>query len=152
MVTLPFESAEVMGTGIATGVVGRVVASCVFDVTASVELKSSSGSVDVEVFVRYSAVEITSAGDAQLATASQLQTPRPGKKSWIILVPHASSPKATKVQPLGSSIVLTPLVCTPSGMRGCDGYTATAPVGAIEHVGVPLMVVDRVPVHDMPVA
>lgn len=63
--------------------------------------------------------------------------------------PHVSSPKATKVQPFGSSIVLTPVACTASGRSGWDGKTATAPVGALEHVGMPLTVVESVPVHVM---
>lgn len=123
---------------------------CVIDAGASVEGGPSSSSVDVKVFVRYKAVCKASAGETQLADALQLQTPRPGKKLSIelLVAPH-SSDTVTNVQPLGSSIVLTPRVCMPSGRSGCDGKTAAAPVGAIEHVGVPPTVVERVPVHVM---
>ena len=43
--------------------------------------------------------------------------------------------------------MLTFSVWIPSARSGCDGKAATAPVGAIEHVGTPLTVVERVPVH-----
>lgn len=46
-------------------VVSKSAGGCMFDATASVELGPSSGSVDVEVFVRYSAACNTSAGDTQ---------------------------------------------------------------------------------------
>lgn len=128
---------------------GCGTAACALEAGAGVEVGPSSGSVDVEVFVRYRAVCNAPIGPTQSPDGSQFQTPRPGKKFSIRfpVSPHVSSPIATKVQPLGSSIVLTPVACTPSGRSGWDGKTATAPVGAIEHTGVPLKVVERVPVH-----
>ena len=138
-------------TGTAESARGAAAAagSWALDAGAPVEVGPSSGSVDVDVFVRYNAACNTSAGDTHVPPALQFQTPKPGKKSWVKFGAHASSQFAMKVQPLGSSIMLTPVVCTPSGMSGCDGKTAAAPVGAIEHVGVPLTVVERVPVQDM---
>ena len=44
--------------------------------------------------------------------------------------------------------MLIPVACTPS-VGVLEGKTATAPVGATEQVGVPLTVVERVPVHVM---
>ncbi len=128
---------------------GAVFSGCVSG--GCVEVGPSSGSVDVEVFVRYNAVCNAATGPTQSPCGMQFQTPRPGKKFSIRfpVSPHVSSLIGRKVQPLGSSIVLTPVVCTPSGRSGCDGKTATAPVGATEHVGVPLTVVERVPVHVM---
>ena len=125
--------------------------ACLLAVSASFEVCPSSGSVDVEVFVRYNAVGKYTAGASQRPEALQFQTPRPGKRSWIKCPssPQVTSVVGIKVQPLGSSSVSTPLVCTPSGSKGWDGKTATAPVGATEHVGVPLTVVESVPVHVM---
>lgn len=149
MVTLPFESVEVTGTGTATGVVGRLVIGAgkgvmtmlsdagagefettgdmaaawgwnEVDAGACVGVGPSSGSVDVEVSVRYNAACNAAIGPAQRAADSQFQTPRPGKKFLIRfpVSPQVSSLIGTKVQPLGSSIVLTPMVCTPSGRSG----------------------------------
>ena len=199
MVILPLESVEVTGTGIATGLVGRIVggagegvmmvlldagaggfeltgtillagswtagaasiegletgfaAGVVVDVGASsgatesamgagrpfpgrgttgvvsvgaasgrgvVEVGPSSGSVDVEVLVRYNAVCNAPIGPTQSPCDLQFQTPRPGKRFSIILPvsPHVSAPMGRKVQPLGSSIVLTPVACTASGRSG----------------------------------
>ena len=141
--------------GVSAGAVfsGWATGCCVLDAGAGSGggVGPASGSVDVEVFVRYNAVCNAAIGPTQSPDASQFQTPRPGKKFSIRspVSPHVWSPIGTNVQPRGSSIVLTPVACTPSGSRGCDGKTATAPVGAIEHVGVPLTVVERVPVHVM---
>ena len=121
---------------------------CVLDDGAAMEVGPSSGSVDVDVFVRYNAVWINCAGEAHVAIAPHFHTPRPGNISCILMSPPHTSKAGMKVQPLGSSIILTPISCTSSGRRGWDGKAATAPVGAMEHVGVPSMVVDRVPVHD----
>ena len=132
------------------GAAGKAPCGCVLDAGAAMEVGPSSGSVDVDVFVRYNAVRIKEAGEAHSAEASQFHTPRPGKISIIVMLPPQSSKFGTKVQPLGSSIILTPVSCTTSGRTGWEGKAATAPVGAMEHVGVPLMVVDRVPVHDWP--
>ena len=138
--------------GASAGAVFSVCATgdCVLATGAS-EVGASSGSVDVEVFVRYNAVCKTCAGATQVTGNWQFQIPRLGKKLWIrsSTSPHVFPIMGTKVQPLGSSSVLTPSVCTPSGSKGWDGKTSTAPVGAIEHVGVPLTVVERVPVHVM---
>ena len=138
--------------GVSAGAVFSVCATggCVLATGAS-EVGASSGSVDVEVFVRYNAVCKTCAGATQVTVLWQFQIPRLGKKFWIRLSisPQSFPIMGTKVQPLGSSSVLTLLVCTPSGSKGWDGKTSTAPVGAIEHVGVPLTVVERVPVHVM---
>lgn len=101
---------------------GGATGGCVLDASAGVEdeVGPSSGSVDVDVFVRYKAVCMAKAGDTQSPGDSQFQTPRPGKKFSIKspVSPHVSSPIGRKVQPLGSSIVLTPLVCIPSGRSG----------------------------------
>ena len=51
----------------------------------------SSGSVEVDVLVRYSAVFCTSAGDTHVAAASHFQTPKSGNNSWVKFAPHASS-------------------------------------------------------------
>ena len=114
----------------------------------SVKVDVSSGSVDVEVFVRYNAVCRTSAGETQKSVELHFQTPRSWKKKFSISI-HAVSPSAKYVQPLGSSIKLTPLLWTPSGRRGWDGKTSTVPLLAIMHVVLPLTVVERVPVHFM---
>ena len=53
---------------------------CVLDADASIEVGTSSGSVDVEVFVRYNAVFIAIAGATQSPVASQFQMPKPGKR------------------------------------------------------------------------
>ena len=138
--------------GASAGAVFSVCATgdCVLATGAS-EVGASSGSADVEVFVRYNAVCKNCAGPTHSPGMWQFQIPRLGKKFWIrsSTSPHVFSIMGTKVQPLGSSSVLTPLVCTPSGSKGWDGKTSTAPVGAIEHVGVPLTVVEKVPVHVM---
>ena len=82
----------------------------------------SSDSVDVEVFVRYDAVSnanaalVTSSGSPTSAYVGlQFQTPISGKRLWIKptvppqSAPHILSHTAVKVQPLGSSTVLTPV-------------------------------------------
>lgn len=90
---------------------------CVLNAVASVDVGPSSGSVDVEVFVRYNAVcnaaynNVTSRG----ATTLQFQTPKPGKKFLTRLVSLLLSHLAIKVQPRGSSVTSTPSVCTASG-------------------------------------
>ena len=82
----------------------------------SVEVGPSSNSVDVEVFVRYNAVSSADAASTAFSVGSQFQTPRSGKSPSttptvpLQLAPHASPPKLVKVQPLGSSIILTPVV------------------------------------------
>ena len=75
----------------------------------------SSDSVDVEVFVRYNAVSNTDAAAGPIFVGSQFQTPRSGKRLWIKptvppqSAPHIPSHTVVKVQPLGSSTVLTPV-------------------------------------------
>lgn len=90
------------------------------DAVASVGVGPSSGSVDVDVSVRYKAACNAATGPTQSPCDSQFQTPRPGKKFSIMfpVSPHVSSPIGRNVQPLGSSIVLTPAVCIPSGRSG----------------------------------
>ena len=106
------------------------VAGGTFDVPtsvggASVEDDPSSDSVDLDVAVRYSAVSSADAAPTAPSSAdaastaspvgSQFQTPRSGKSPSttpavpVQLAPHASPPKLVKVQPLGSSIMLTPV-------------------------------------------
>lgn len=84
------------------------------------EVGPLSGSVDVEVFVRYNAVCNAAMGPTQSPVGSQFQTPKPGKRFSIMfpVSPQVLAPMAIKVQPLGSSTVLTPVTCTPSGRRG----------------------------------
>ena len=93
---------------------------CVIDAEVSIEVGKPSGSVDVDVVVRYNAVDIAIAGPTQSPVASQFQMPKPGKRFSMRfpVSPHVSSPTGRKVQPLGSLIVLTPVVCTPSGRSG----------------------------------
>lgn len=83
---------------------------------ASVEVGTSSDSVDVDVFVRYNAVCNAVAASGAIAVGSQFQTPRSGKRFSTIppllplqSAPHAAPTKFVKVQPLGSSMVLTPV-------------------------------------------
>ena len=92
------------------------IEDCMVANGASVEVGPSSGSVDVDVFVRYNAVCKNSAGETQKIDALHFQTPKSGKSSSTD--PSQVSNRATKVQPLGSSFVLTPMVCTPSGKSG----------------------------------
>ena len=83
---------------------------------ASVEEDPSSDSVDVDVAVRYNAVCSADAASTPVSVGLQFQTPRSGKSPSttpavpIQSAPHASPPKLVKVQPLGSSIILTPVV------------------------------------------
>ena len=83
---------------------------------ASVEDGPSSDSVDVDVAVRYNAVASADAASTATSVGSQFQTPRSGKSPSttpavpLHSAPHASPPKLVKVQPLGSSIRLTPVV------------------------------------------
>ena len=100
---------------------GAVFSVCAIDDStvangASVEVGPSSGSVDVDVFVRYNAVFKAPNGETHVADALHFQTPKPGKRS--LTSPSQLSNAGTKVQPLGSSIVLTPWVCIPSGKSG----------------------------------
>ena len=82
---------------------------------ASVEEDPSSDSVDVDVAVRYNAVSSADAASGTSSVGSQFQTPRSGKSPSttpavpLQSAPHASPPKLVKVQPLGSSIILTPV-------------------------------------------
>ena len=82
---------------------------------AFVEDNLSSDSVDVDVAVRYNAVCSANAASTSSSIGSQFQTPRSGKSPWTTptapaqLNPHASLPQSVKVQPLGSSIILTPV-------------------------------------------
>ena len=100
---------------------------------ASFKVGPSSGSVDVEVVVRYNAVRKASIGSStcngalpslvpktHLAVYSQFQIPRSGKKFSIMFpaFPQVCHPTLTNVQPLGSTMVLTPVDCTPSGRSG----------------------------------
>ena len=70
--------------GVSAGAVFSVCATgdCVLAPGAS-EVGASSGSVDVEVFVRYSAVCKPIAGKTQISGLWQFQIPRLGKKFWI---------------------------------------------------------------------
>lgn len=82
---------------------------------ASVKDDPSSDSVDVDVAVRYNAVCSADAASTAISVGSQFQTPRSGKRPSTMpavplqSAPHASPPKLVKVQPLGSSIILTPV-------------------------------------------
>ena len=82
---------------------------------ASVEDDPSSDSVDIDVAVRYNAVCSADAASTAISVGSQFQTPRSGKSPSttpavpLQSAPHASPPKLVKVQPLGSSIILTPV-------------------------------------------
>lgn len=82
---------------------------------AFVEDDPSSDSVDVDVAVRYNAVCSANAASKTSPVGSQFQTPRSGKSpsttpaAPLQLSPHAWLPKLVKVQPLGSSIILTPV-------------------------------------------
>ena len=71
-----------LGVDISAGAAFSDCASggCVLDADASIEVGTSSGSVDVEVFVRYNAVFIAIAGATQSPVASQFQMPKPGKR------------------------------------------------------------------------
>lgn len=91
---------------------------CVLNAVASVDVGPSSGSVDVEVFVRYNAVCNAAYPAAHEATALQFQTPKPGKKFLTRLASPQPSHLAIKVQPRGSSVVSTPSVCIASGRSG----------------------------------
>lgn len=104
--------------GVSTGAVSSVCAIGDWTVAngASLEVGPSSDSVDVDVFVRYKAVCKAKLGEAHSAVALHFQTPKPGKRSSTS--PSQLSELGTKVQPLGSSIVSTPLVCIPSGKSG----------------------------------
>ena len=81
----------------------------------SVEDDPSSDSVDVDVAVRYNAVCSADAASTASSVGSQFQTPRSGKSPSttpavpLQSAPHASPPRLVKVQPLGSSIILTPV-------------------------------------------
>lgn len=87
----------------------------VLSAAASVDDDPSSDSVDVDVAVRYNAVCNADAASTAFSVGSQFQTPRYGKRPSttpavpIQSAPHASPPKLVKVQPLGSSIILTPV-------------------------------------------
>ena len=83
---------------------------------ASLEVGPLSGSVDVDVFVRYNAVCKNSFPAAHSAVALHFQTPKPRKRSSTS--PAQLSNLRIKVEPLGSSIVLTSSVCIPSGKSG----------------------------------
>ena len=82
---------------------------------ASVEDDPSSDSVNVDVAVRYNAVCSADAASTTISVGSHFQTPRSGKSPSttptvpLQSAPHASPPKLVKVQPLGSSIILTPV-------------------------------------------
>lgn len=95
-----------------------VTKGCVLNAGAAVDVEPSSGSVDVEVLVRYNAVCNATIAPTQTPADSQLQMPRPGKRFSIRSSPHVLSLMGTKVQPLGSLIVLTPVAWIPSGRRG----------------------------------
>ena len=108
------------GVGVSAGATSSTCAidGCRVATGASLEVGPSSGSVDVDVFVRYNAVckKKDPSGIAHSANRWHCQTPKPGKRLWTL--PSHLSNFGTKVQPLGSSIVLTPSVCTPSGKSG----------------------------------
>ena len=82
---------------------------------ASVKDDPSSDSVDVDVAVRYNAVCRADAASTAISVGLQFQTPRSRKRPSttpavpLQSAPHASPPKLVKVQPLGSSTILTPV-------------------------------------------
>ena len=99
---------------------------------ASLEVGPLSGFVDVDVIVRYNAVCKAKAaptsprlvgnivgnivGETHSAVALHFQTPKPGKRSSTS--PAQLSNLGIKVEPLGSSVVLTSSVCIPPGKSG----------------------------------
>lgn len=108
-----------VGISVGTASCDFATGGCVIEADVFVEVGKLSGSVDVDVVVRYIAVSITIAGDTQVAAALQFQMPKPGKRFLKRMSPkHVLPFIATKVQPLGSSIVSTPSVCTRSGRSG----------------------------------
>ena len=98
---------------------GAGILVCVL-VTSPPGVECSSGSTDVDVMVRYKAVCNAATGRAQLTVTLQFQTPKLGKTFSMIPPesPQFSPVMAIKVQPLGSSVVLTPSVWIPSGRSG----------------------------------
>ena len=69
--------------GVSAGAVFSVCAidECTVANGASLEVGPSSGSVDVDVFVRYNAVFKALNGETHVADVLHFQTPKPGKSS-----------------------------------------------------------------------
>ena len=110
----------ILGVGVSAGAGSSICATvdCVLGTSSSFEVGPSSGSVDVKVFVRYKAVCSATIAATHSFEVLQPQTPKLGKKFLTKLLSPQSSVSAMKVQPLGSSIMSTPLVCTASGRSG----------------------------------
>ena len=80
-----FSARGEFGVGVSAGAAFSVCAidDCTVANGASLEVRPSSDSVDVDVFVRYNAVCKANAGETHSMVELHFQTPKPGKSSLM---------------------------------------------------------------------